>query len=82
MARRGRGQPRARGTPSSPIHLGNSEGCSSHVVHLQLQLQLLIARNELLHLNLPHVLQLDLATAQQLQLVIARNMLLRLELQV
>ena len=49
-------------------------------VHLQLQLQLLIARDELLHLNLPRALQLDLPTAQQLQLVIARNELLHLNI--
>ena len=51
------------------------------LVHLQLQLQLPIARNELLHLEL---LQLQLTTVQlpqRLQLTIARSELLHLDLQ-
>ena len=58
------------GTPSSPLCLGSSEGCLRQLVHLQLQLDLPIARNELLHLEL-----------LQLELPIARNQPLHLELQ-
>ena len=67
--------------PSSPLCLGNSEGCLRQLVHLQLQLDLPIARSELLHLEL---LQLQLPIAQlpqRLQLPIARSELLHLELQ-